>query len=363
MSEQVRRLFKDLKKMSGDDEAVENYIDNYVEKVYRNQNLGPTKKAYVTDNLMHQLLGEAALDEVEGLADKPIVEAIKTAKEYSNKGLTDLEKSLDINPEIKIRNLKKGKDKAHGTYHPTEVEIDKSYDIPTSKSLSTRQMGQGIGFHETGGHAIDEAARRLSLVQEEVEKRASPDYKLKKFRQNTLDKNYKPTVLEMMSNEELARYYADIKDKLDVYIKNNPGKMESFLNTSSIKKFESQKVPRLIPSEFYEMKPTELQNLYSGTGHWFQRNYPFENLKRVIKDGLKSMKGVGVGLIPALAAGAVATYSPNSKAATVAKTGQRVLDEGDPFSFLFPPEAGQSENEEVEKMYEEERQKRLKAKK
>jgi len=338
-------------------------MDNYVEKKYRNQNLGPTRKAYLTDNLMHQLLGEAALDEVEGLADKPIVEAIQTAKEYSNKGLTELEKSLDINPKIVIRDLTKDDEAAHGTYHPTEVEIDKRYDIPTSKSLGTRQMGQGIGFHETGGHAIDEAAKRLALVQEEVEKRLSPDYKLKKFRKNVLDKNHKPTVLEMMSDEELTRYYSNIKDKLDVYIKNNPGKMESFLNTSSIKKFESQKVPDLLPSEFYKMTPTKLQNLYSGTGHWFQRNYPFENLKRVIKDGLKSMKGVGVGLIPALAAGAVATYSPNSKAATVAKTGQRVLDEGDPFSFLFPPEAGESEDDEIKKMYKEEEQKRSKAKK
>lgn len=364
MSEQVRKLFKNLQKIAQDDEAVENQIDNYVEKVYRNQNLGPTRKAVVTDNLMHKLLGEAALDEIEGLADKPIVEAIQTAKEYSNKGLTDLEKSLDINPKIVLRNLQKEteEEKAYGTYHPTEVEIDKSFNTPTSKDLTTRQMGQGVGFHETVGHSLDEAARRLALVQDEVEKRAAPDYKLKKFRKNVADKNYKPTVLEMMSDEELARYYANIKQKMDFYIKNNPGKLEDFLSTQSIRKFESQKVPDLLPSEFWKMSPTKLQNLYSGTGHWFQRNFPFSNLKNAIKGGIKGIKGVGIGMIPAAAATLVAAYSPNSKAATATKTLARATDEGDPLSILFPPEAGEGEDAEVKKMYEEEEQKRMRKK-
>lgn len=60
-----------------------------------------------------------------------------------------------------------------------------------------------------------------------------------------------------------------------------------------------------------------------------------------------------IGFLPALAAGVIGAYAPQSKAATVAKTISRATDEGDPFSALFPPEAGEGEEDELKKMRKE----------
>jgi hypothetical protein len=138
---------------------------------------------------------------------------------------------------------------------------------------------------------------------------------------------------------------------MDNYIKSNPEKMKDYLSSSSIRDYDIMDVPEILPSEFAEMSPTKLQNLYSGTGHWFKRNFPFENLKRTLKEGIKGIKSVSpTALIPAAAAMATAAYAPESKAATITK---KVTDEGDPLSLLFPSEAGEGEEEEVMKMREE----------
>jgi hypothetical protein len=64
-----------------------------------------------------------------------------------------------------------------------------------------------------------------------------------------------------------------------------------------------------------------------------------------------------VGLLPGLAAAGIAAYAPESKAAQVPA---KVIEEGDPTSILFPPEAGAGEEEEIKKMYEEAKNKRKK---
>jgi exonuclease VII large subunit len=63
-----------------------------------------------------------------------------------------------------------------------------------------------------------------------------------------------------------------------------------------------------------------------------------------------------VGLLPAAASAAIAAYAPESKAATIA---QKVADEGDPTSVLFPGGAGEGEEEEIAKMREEQQNKYL----
>lgn len=65
------------------------------------------------------------------------------------------------------------------------------------------------------------------------------------------------------------------------------------------------------------------------------KKYPFTRLK---------------GLVPLLVGAGLASYSDQSKAAEI---GSRVLDEGDPTSFLLPPQAGEGEDEEVKKMKQE----------
>jgi hypothetical protein len=64
-----------------------------------------------------------------------------------------------------------------------------------------------------------------------------------------------------------------------------------------------------------------------------------------------------VGIVPGLAAAGLAAYAPDSKAAQIPA---KVIEEGDPTSALFPPEAGAGEEEEIKKMYEEAKKKNLK---
>jgi len=86
-----------------------------------------------------------------------------------------------------------------------------------------------------------------------------------------------------------------------------------------------------------------------------------EIIKQSKKSGLKPLAFTRlrslVGLLPGLAAAGLAAYAPDSKAAQVSS---KVIEEGDPTSMLFPSEAGTGEEQEVKKMYEEEKNKRKK---
>ena len=82
-----------------------------------------------------------------------------------------------------------------------------------------------------------------------------------------------------------------------------------------------------------------------------------EIIKQSKKSGLKPsiftrLRSL-VGFLPSLAAAKLATYAPESKAAQIPL---KVLEEGDPFSAIFPTEAGQEEEEEVGKMIREKQQ-------
>ena len=358
----VRELFQKLKKYGEDPEQIEHEFKKAIEKRIP-PHYGPLNVAAETDTVMHKLLGEAALDEISDLQNKNLVDALLEVKETSNKGLSDLEKSLNINPQVNVEDLaqyEKGKS-LRGVYSPSiGTKVHSRYDTPT-KNIGARQQAIGTQLHETG-HAVDEVAKRLAKVQDELIRRNDPDYKIKKFRKLNVEKQ-ELNPLEMMTNDELARYFQNIKDKFDKYVKNNPDKIEKMISTPGMSKFKSIPVPQYIsPFDVMEsdkINPLKAQNLYSGTEHWFRRNFPFENLKNVLKKGLKGVKGVGVSLIPAAALSAIAMYSPDSKAATIAETTKKVLDEGDPFSFLFPSEAGEGEEHEIKKMQEEAKQKRF----
>ena len=349
----IQNFLKELRKEADDPEAMTRKFDTVLERKI-NPTVGPTKKANITDNIVHQLLGEAALQEVEGLDTLPYKQSVEKAFEKSNKGLGKLAKAVNVSPNISVEDLTS--QKAYGIQHPNfGVKLDSKFETP---ELSLKQLGLGVAFHE-GGHTFDDVARRVSLAEDEMLKRSSPVYK-QAMAKKLKDKSYKPTALEMMSNDEFNRYYSQIKDPYLQYIKQNPEKLEKTIMDAGISKFESEPVPDMLSPEYKDLKPSQLQEMYSGTGHWFKRNFPFENLKNVLKGGIKTIKGIGIGAIPATAAALAAAYSPNTKAATVAKTTGKVLEEGDPTSLIFPPEAGEGEEEEIKKMYEEAKFKKLK---
>lgn len=281
----IKKFYKELQKRSNDEEAIDDLLNKVMNKAV-SSDATAISKAGNTDVVMHQLLGEAALDEIEGLQNLPLKEAAKKVKEVSNKGRSELEKSLHILPEIKVQDLTS--EKAYGVYSPRRgIVLDSSFE---NAEPFRKQLALGTTLHE-GGHALDDVARRLSILEDEMLKRSSPEYKKERFRKLN-DKSYKPSYLEMMNDDELNRYYSQIKEPYKNFIKSNPGKLESMVGDAGVTKFESQDVPEILPKEFQKMSPTKLQNLYSGSGHWFKRNFPYENLKKVLKGGLKTVKGI-----------------------------------------------------------------------
>ena len=86
-----------------------------------------------------------------------------------------------------------------------------------------------------------------------------------------------------------------------------------------------------------------------------------EIVKQSKKSGLKPsvftrLRSV-LGFIPTAVATGLAAYAPESKAASIPL---KVLEEGDPSSLLFPSGAGEGEEEEIKKMYEEARKNKFK---
>lgn len=91
--------------------------------------------------------------------------------------------------------------------------------------------------------------------------------------------------------------------------------------------------------------------------------------EKVVKEILKQSKKSGlkpslftrlrslVGLIPTALAAGLAAYSPESKATQIVK---KLSEEGDPTSLLFPSGAGEGEEEEIKKMYEEAKKNKFK---
>jgi hypothetical protein len=138
-----------------------------------------------------------------------------------------------------------------------------------------------------------------------------------------IPENIKRQIESNRENEEIAEY----AKKFDTE------------QAEIIKKEKSLKKPKSeFPSDAVYDKSGKATDL-SG------KPYKFKKLKSIL------------GILPAAAATALSAYSPESKAASIAKTVSRVADEGDPISFLFPEGAGEGEDKEVMRMREEQKNK------
>lgn len=353
----IKEILQELRRLKDNPEAIDKFLNAQLEEEF-NQKLKKAKiadpllknipskyKAGYTDNFLHEILGEMATEELEDLDRLPIEEQYKKILQTAYPEMSDLQRSINFNPNISIKDL--DSDTA-GFWQPSKgIVLSKKF----SENPSKRKLMRGTVLHE-GAHGLDDTATKVKELVDEIDKRKERP-KILQFRDlNEYDP--KKTYFQNMRNSEIYRYFQNVEDKLDKFKNKNPNKIEDFLDQEVLKKFDSLPYPEKFEhSTYVDKTPLELQDMYT-KGHFFDRNFSRSNIGNILKKGLKGTKGIGLSLIPSLALGAAAAaYSPDSKAGTIARTAKRALDEGDPSSVLFPSEAGEGEEQELQKMMQE----------
>jgi hypothetical protein len=327
--EEIAKAFAEAKKNADSPEAINRIVDNIVKKAGIDNAPG---KAYLSNWVNAMLLGEAAFDEIPELSIMSPEERALKLREVSYGGLDKLRDSV----ESKILKYPKLGNK---------IEISPEYN-PTSwgkSNLSGIYLNQpsevplnfltAVNLHEYG-HQFDDATR-LAL------------------------RKLKDLQMRDLKNPEVKKDYEKTKEALLNLIKKYP-ETKSTIQDKDLSDFKSRpyssSATEVAEATGQAILPSELEKELI-KDHMFKRNYEFDNLLKALKGGMKTVKGVGIGMIPAAAAGALAAYSPDSMAGETAKTALKVMDEGDPLSLLTPPSLNENEEKEIQKMIEEQKAK------
>ena len=325
--EEIPKAFAKIRKNADSPEAVKRIVDDIVEKT---EVPHPAGKALLSNYTNSMLLGEAAFDEIPEIVLATPAQRASVLKKASYSGLNELRDSIrsekfnyptfanavKISPEYNPDFW--GKSDRSGIF------LSQPPDVPMN-------FLTGVNLHEYG-HQYDDAIR---LAVRKIKQLQSLD----------------------SQDPEVIKEYNKTKNALSVMLKKYPD-IEKTVKDTDLLNFQSKPYdwdkPNIANIEKGIESPSELAKELT-SGHMFKRNYEFDNLMKALKGGLKAVKGVGVGMIPAAVAGAAAAYSPNSMAGEAAKTALKVADEGDPLSLLMPSAANEGEEAEVQKMIREQK--------
>jgi hypothetical protein len=320
--EEIAKAFAEARKNADSPEALNRIVDNIVKRVGIEN---PTGKAYLSNFVNGMLLGEAAFDEIPELSIMSPEERALKLREISYGGLDKLRDSIesDILKYPKLGN----KIEISPEYNPRYWgKSDLSGILLHPMSFLT-----AVNLHEYG-HQFDDATRLALRKLRDLQDRGLQNPAIKKEYDKT-----KMALFEMWKKyPEIGK---TIQDKDLPYFKSRP---------------YSAPATEIAEATGQATLPSELEKELT-KGHMFKRNYEFDNLRNALKGGMKAVKGVGVGMIPAAAAGAVAAYSPDSMAGEAAKTALKVVDEGDPLSLLTPSNVNENEEAEVQQMVAEQK--------
>jgi hypothetical protein len=323
--EEIPKAFAKIRKQADSPEAVKRVVDDIVKKTDVEP---PAKKAILANLINAMLLGEAAFDEIPEVVIASPAERASALKKASYSGLDELRDSIrseqfnyptftnriKISPEYNTKSWGRSDSSGILLYQPPDVPMN---------------FLTGVNLHEYG-HQYDDA---VQLAVRKIKHLQSLN----------------------LQDPDVAKEYNKTKDALSVMLKKYPD-IEKTIKDKDLPTFQSKPLDEDTPKIANLTKgiesPSELAEELTA-GHMFKRNYEFDNLMKALKGGLKAVKGVGVGMIPAAAAGAVAAYSPKSMAGEAAKTALKVADEGDPLSLLTPSDVNEDEEAEVQKMIQE----------
>jgi hypothetical protein len=327
--EEIPKAFAKIRKQADSPEAVKRVVDDIVKKTGITN---PAGQAYLSNFTNSMLLGETALDEIPELAILTPEDRASKLKKASYEGMDELRDSIRSEvsgfPKLgnKIEISPEYNSKFWGRSDRSGVLLHQPDYVPLNFKI-------GVNQHEYG-HQFEDAIKLAVAKLDHLKTLGLKDPKIAA--------DYEKTKSALFN---MYKKYPDIK---------------KFTEDDDIIKFKNEKYNELAPTYAQEIEgktsPADFEKAMT-RGHMFKRNYEFDNLMNALKGGLKKVKSVGVGMIPAAAAGAVAAYSPKSMAGEAAKTALKVIDEGDPLSMLMPSSINENEDEEVQKMLQNQKDK------
>ena len=329
--EEIPKAFAEIKKHADSPEAVQNVVNKLITNKLGITN--PAGQAYASNYTNSMLLGEAAFDEIPELAImSPLDRALK-AREVSYGGMDKLRDSIKSEvlweyPKLgnKVQISPEYNSNIWGSSSLPGIVLYQHPDIPLNFLL-------GVNLHEYG-HQFDDATRLAIKKLQDLKSRG-------------------------LNNPKIAAEFEKTKNALSDMWKKYP-EIKSTIQDTDLPYFRSQPNNDIAPAAAQAMSlastPAQFEKELT-KGHMFKRNYEFDNLMRALKGGMRTVKGVGVGMIPAAAAGAIAAYAPDSMAGETAKTATKIMNEGDPLSMLTPENVNENEEAEVQKMIQEQKSK------
>lgn len=307
----LKRILKEIQKLP-DDEAIKAYLNKESEKII-GSGYHPRTKAYLTDRLLQQVIGTAALEELPGLAESGLSpSSIEKVQKQAYGPISDLEKALSLNPEISIKELPSA-----GMYVPSKgIILNEAYLDPELLSQAL-----GTSLHEAShkadmvGTAVQ--AQRQKLGIEDIRKLKSKYNQenfneiLKKVESGIYDPEvkqfFKDANIITLSPKQIAvdpgareDSVKKIEELVRKYKKEYPEKIsdtEDILSWRSKPHAEENKfIERLIKSniDISSASPLQLQEAFSGAqgDHWYKKNFPLDSVLGVAKKGLKGVKSI-----------------------------------------------------------------------
>jgi hypothetical protein len=325
--EEIAKAFAEAKKNADSPEAVSRIVDKIVKKTGVTN---PAGQAYLSNFTNSMLLGEAAMDEIPELAIATPLDRAYQLKKASYDGMDELRDSIHSEvsgfPKLgnKIEISPEYNSKFWGRSDRSGILLHQPDYVPLNFRI-------GVNKHEYG-HQFEDVIK-LALAKLDHLKTVG------------------------LKDPRVAADYEKTKSALFNMYKKYPD-IKKFIEDKSIIRFKNEKYNEMAPAYAQGIEgktsPSDFEKAMT-RGHMFKRNYEFDNLMNALKGGLKNVKSVGVGMVPAAAAAAIAAYSPDSMAGEAAKTSMKVMEEGDPLSMLIPANVNENEEAEVQKMIQEQK--------
>lgn len=319
--DQIKNLLKDIQRIGGDEEAIKALLNKEIPRIIGNVS-SPRTTAYLTDRVLQQIIGTAALDEIPGLSELSHEDAFKKILNEAYGDVSKIEKELGLSPNIKFEGvLPSGYFQSAADYSPASgIRINEAYK--KDPSLLTQMLGSV--FHE-GSHRPNSISTALAALANKGLRnnisysKYTPEY-LKNIRENKIpNRIIDQDVLDYYRANNLAAYenlkaIADAKklkeqnkeqksisDLVKEYVTKNPNKLDE---TNEI--LDWQAMPHRTEAQFNksmqdlgitdpkDLSHLELQNLLSGkdASHWYKKNFPLEGVLGLAKSGLKGIRSI-----------------------------------------------------------------------
>lgn len=292
---ELEPMLDEIRRMKGDDKAIEQYINNFV--IGRNSQ-DPYNKAEFTNRLLHELIGAAAVQEVPGLDSKipkNLEKANLNLQKVANtvyKNRQPLEDALNLGNKLTFGDFEERK--AFGIHMPKHgIYINDAF----RKANDANAGLYGTLIHELS-HRGDALSKMMALLK--LKQTKGDDWINSNLNNSVYIKNFN----ELLGNSDKS----NLSELIQKFKESNPGKLDE---TSDILSHGNIEVPNNYEElqknvskdkqNLYKLTPIELQDAYSGRGHWFNRNFPLDAIKKIAREGVGGIKTIA----PFLAKGAV----------------------------------------------------------